>query len=446
MNKKKVVITAMLLSSVLAMNLSANGQTEGAPVQGGSNAEQKVRLTLWSEFTTPERTEYVERMAKTYMEKNPNVTIEVTPLPEKADKKVLTAYEAGQGPDIFLSSGPDITSQSNGGYIIPLDTYFNNWKDKDKILPAAIETVRQYDISGENKLYYIPNGISVTTIWAREDWLKETNSSIDTWEHYFAAADAMTDKSKGHYGVAIRGGKGGAKFLERMMYSYSGILSVFDKNGKCTINDPKNIEFVDRYFKLYGKDTAEGDLNYGWTELSAAFDSGAAGIIIHNLGSANDHMKAFNGDTTKFAAYGMPLNEHGTSVNLMIQPGGMTISKTCSNPQAAFDFIEYMSTGEEVSEYCKLYGVVPVEQTVLSSAKWIKDLPWYSAAAKLLLDPNTLWYDQYAWLPGRNKVYTEMDTESQYVMTGQMTAKEMLDNWAKAYQESYDKYMASKKK
>ncbi len=46
----------------------------------------------------------------------------------------------------------------------------------------------------------------------------------------------------------------------------------------------------------------------------------------------------------------------------------------------------------------------------------------------------------------RKKVYTQMDQESQFVMTGQMTAKEMLDHWAKAYQESYDKFMVSKNK
>lgn len=71
-----------------------------------------------------------------------------------------------------------------------------------------------------------------------------------------------------------------------------------------------------------------------------------AGMIIHNLGSASNHMDAFEGDTSKFEAVGMPLNEKGTSVNLMTQPGGMTISSTCKNPDVAFDFISYMTTGE----------------------------------------------------------------------------------------------------
>ncbi len=431
---------AIVLILALAMSLFAQGAQESAA------AGEKVTLTFWSEFATPERTAYVEKMARQYEESHPNVKVEVTSLPDKAANKILTAYEAGQGPDVFLSSGPDVSTQAAGGYIIALDDYFNAWKEKDSILPGAIDTVREYDLSGENKLYYIPNGISVTTLWVRADWLKEAGfeNGIRTWEDFFAAVEKMTDKSKKRYGLAIRGGKGGSKFLDRQMYAYSGIDSIFDENGKCTINDPKNVEFVERYFSLYGKCTAEGDLNYGWTELSAAFDSGSAGMIIHNLGSAADHDKAFGGDMSKFQAMGMPLNANGESMNLMLQPGGMTISKTCKNPDIAWDFITYMTTGAQVDEYAQLWGVVPVCKPILETSAWINDLPWYKSAAQLLLDPNTKFYKSYAWLPGRNKVYTEMDTESQYVMTGQMSAKEMLDNWAKAYQESYDKYMASK--
>lgn len=232
---------------------TSGSQETTAAKQGNAGSEKEpVTLSLWADFVTPERTRYVETMVADYMAAHPEVKIEVTPLPDSADDKIMTAYEAGQGPDIFLSSGPDITSHINGEYVIPLDEYFENWDQKELILPAAVETVRQYDVTGNNRLYYIPNGISFTVLWVRSDWLKDTNSSVDTWDHLFEAVENMTDKANNRYGIAIRGGKGGAKFLERQMYAYSGILSKFDENGKCTINDPKNVEFVERYLGLYG--------------------------------------------------------------------------------------------------------------------------------------------------------------------------------------------------
>ena len=99
-----------------------------------------------------------------------------------------------------------------------------------------------------------------------------------------------------------------------------------------------------------------------------------------------------------------------------------------------------MTTGNPVSEYCQQWGVVPVDKEVLESAQWIKDEPWFAASAEKLLDEKTLFYNQYSWLPGHDDIYTDMDTNSQYVMTGEMTAQEMLDEWAEYYQECYDKF------
>ena len=139
---------------------------------------------------------------------------------------------------------------------------------------------------------------------------------------------------------------------------------------------------------------------------------------------------------------GMPLNDKGESMNLMIQPGGMTISKTCKNPDVAWDIIAFMSTGERVDEYARLWGCIPVNSEVLENSTWIPSKPWFKAAAELLLDPNTKFYKSYKHLPNTSKIYSEMDTQSQYVMTGQMTAKEMLDNWANMLQKSYDTFLA----
>lgn len=432
-----MLLTACGTGNTTTTSESATSETKEATESVSSEAAEKVTLTFWAEFITPERTEFVERMAANYMAEHSNVTIEVTPLPDSAADKVLTAYEAGQGPDIFLSSGPDIAAHINGDYIIPLDEYYENSSLNGKILDSALDIIREYDTTGNKDLYYIPNGISFTALWVRSDWLEETNSSVDTWEDLFQAVENMTNDER--YGIAIRGGKGGAKFLDRMMFSYSGILSLFDEDGKCTINDPKNVEFVERYLGMYGKYTAEGDLNYGWTELAAAFDSGKAGIIIHNLGSASNHMEAFEGDMTKFEAVGMPLNDQGTSVNLLIQPGGMTISSTCKYPDEAWKFIEYMNTGDPESEMAQQWGVVPVNTDVLENAEWIQELPWYQAAAEQLLDENTIFYKDYSWMPGHDDCYGEIDTLSQYVMTGEMTAQEMCDQWAEYWQECYDK-------
>src|SRR5699024_10814317 len=95
--------------------------------------------------------------------------------------------------------------------------------------------------------------------------------------------------------------------LEMLMYSYSGITNYFDDNGKATINDPKHVEFLQKYLiDAYVNYTAEDDLTKSWTELSSAFQSGGAGFVVHNLGSDKFSSKLFEYDTTKFAAAPFP--------------------------------------------------------------------------------------------------------------------------------------------
>lgn len=414
------------------------GDTPAQTQDGGSKG--KKTITLWLDFSTPERESYLNETINAYMQEHPDIKVQVTALPNKVTDKVLVAYEAGQGPDIYFSSGPDVVTYINGNYIIPLDSYYDSWEGKDGILPASIEDVRKMDVTGEDKLWYMPLGTAFYCLWVRSDWLEETGSSVDTWEHLFEAVPKMTDTAAKRYGIAIRGGSGGSKFLERMMYSYSGIMSVFDENGKCTINDPKNVEFVERYLGMYGKYTAEGDLNYDWTELSAAFDSGSAGIIIHNLGSAEDHVKAFGGDLTKFKAVPLPMSDSGVSVTQLQQEAGLCIASTCKYPQEAFDLAAYLVTGDSISRYCELYGLVPVDKNVLETASWIKEKPWYALAAENMQDPNVKFYNYYPWLSGKEEVYKNMITEMQYVMTGQMSAQDFLDMWAEDFQKCYDNF------
>lgn len=122
------------------------GDTPAQTQDGGSKG--KKTITLWLDFSTPERESYLNETINAYMQEHPDIEVQVTALPNKVTDKVLVAYEAGQGPDIYFSSGPDVVTYINGNYIIPLDSYYDSWEGKDGILPASIEDVRKMDVTG----------------------------------------------------------------------------------------------------------------------------------------------------------------------------------------------------------------------------------------------------------------------------------------------------------
>lgn len=438
----KKILVMTLVALMLAGSLFAQGGKEAAATEA---SDGKITLTVWQDNTTPDRQAHLDKTVADYMATHPNVEVKVTSLPNSAADKMMVAFAANQGPDIYFSSGPEVSDWVEAGYIIPLDDYVEKSFIKDRLLPQSIEDVRSKDITGQNKIWYLPLGTAFYVLWVRPDWINAVGGKADSWDNLFDAIPKMTDKSKDQYGLAIRGGKGSVTFLERMMYSYSGIDSVFI-DGKCTINDPKNLEFVERYSKMYNVYTAEGDLNYGWTELSAAFDSGSAGVIIHNLGSGENHVKAFNNDLTKFEAVPLPVGPYTGKITTQFQQeAGLVISKTCKNPDAAFELGSYLATGASVSGFDRMYGLVPVDKEVLANDAWIKDLPWYDMASKAMLSDNIVFYNYYSWIPGKNKVYQDLVPDFQQVLVGKLSAKDFLDDWAGRFQKLYDEYYATKK-
>ncbi len=401
-------------------------------------SDEPITLTMWFTSSTVEREEFVNEAVAEFEAMYPNVHVETTFLTDSGESKALTAYAAGTGPDVFRAN--ITTEYVSAGYIIPIDQYLETWEERSVLNANALESVRSWDITGNHETYLLPTGTTPTVLWIRSDWVKEVGGSVDSWENLFDTIEKMTDKDAGRYGLAIRGGSGGAQFLERMMYSYSGLASLFDENGVCTINDPKNVEFVERYLGMYNKCTAEGDISYGWTELSFAFDSGAAGVIIHNLGSAMNHVEAFEGDLSKFEAITMPMNDQGTHVNMIKQDAGFMISKTCKNPEWAFKLAAFFSTGEKVSTLCNMYGWIPFDKNVLETADWLHEYPWYDSVIEMLTDEEGIFYDTYSYLPGLKGVQSEIDTLQQYVMAGEMSAQEFCDTWAELMQAEYDSF------
>ncbi|CAM5698731.1 hypothetical protein SVIOM342S_03439 [Streptomyces violaceorubidus] len=81
------------------------------------------------------------------------------------------------------------------------------------------------------------------------------------------------------------------------MYGQSGITSFWDADKKkTTVNDPKNVEALEKYAALYKKATPAADVNNDFAKMVAQWDTGTIGMLNHNLGSYQDHVKALGVD------------------------------------------------------------------------------------------------------------------------------------------------------
>lgn len=441
-------LSAVLLTTVMATAtlLSGCGDSKKASSTETSNPDEPTTVTFWAASVTQERQEFFDWFAGYVHEVYPNITLDMLGVPGNLSdyrQKLDVSIQAGTAPDITNDFRPELVTS---GYYQNLNDYFDSWQDKGKINQELIKSNKTYDPTGAG-LYALPYSSQTWNMWVRTDWLKEINMGVPTnWNDFFTSVQKMTDKSSDKYGLAIRGGSGSANTLEMLMYAYSGITNYFDANGKCTINDPKNVEFVQKYLvDTYNNYTSQDDLTKGWSELANAFQSGKAGIVVHNLGSAKSMETAFQSDYSKFQAAVFPASETGNVVHAGLMPLGLSMNSQSKNKDAVWKVMQLYLSKEVNTKYCQLYGEIPAN-TDAAKDPFFTESPYMSVGVKIETDSNIKFNDTPYYLPTYSNIQADMESNIQSVMAGKTTPQQLLDKWAKALEEAYSDYHSQMKK
>ena len=422
-----------------------SGKNQSGSSQSGEGNGEQTTVTFWAAAVTEERQGFFDWFAGYVTEVYPDIKVDMLGVPgDLSDyrQKLDVAIQAGTAPDITNDFRPELVLN---GYYENLNPYFENWEDKDKINEALIKSNKTYDPTGEG-LYARPYSSQTWNMWVRPDWLKEVGMDVPTnWNDFFTAVEKMTDASNDKYGLCIRGGAGSANTLEMLMYAYSGLDHYFTEDGKSTINDPKNVEFVQKYLvDCYNVYTAQDDLTKGWADLANSFQSGKAGIVVHNLGSAASMVQAFEEDYSKFQAAKFPACDGGYVVHAGLMPLGLSMNSQSQNKEAVWKVISLYLSKEVNTKYCQLYGEIPANMEAAQDP-FFKDSPYMSVGVDIETSADVKFNDTPYYLPTYSNIQSDMESNIQAVMSGEMTPQELLDTWAAALEEAYVDYNESVK-
>jgi multiple sugar transport system substrate-binding protein len=417
------LLTVLMLSSVLA----------GC---GGSAAksEERVKITFWDENAGPTRTPHYEELIKRFKEKNANIDVEYVGIPATSNKqKYDVAVASGDVPDIAGIPSEWIADLSGKGALLPLDDYYDKWSEKDKISGSVIQFNRSLAL--DKKLYQIPNTTNADVLWYRPDWTKEAGLNPPvTWTDFFTGVEKLTKTDKNQFGFSIRGGAGSIPHLLAFMYAYSGITEYFDGNGKPTINDPKNLEALKKYVGIYKKYTPTSDITNAYKEMVAAYDSGTASMILHNLGSYGDHLK--NLGEGKFAAVALPKSDFSQKYVAWSTNNGYGIFKSSKHPEAAWKFLSFLVSADSQLYWNQNIGQLPTNTDALKS-DWVENTPYIKAASTLLSDKDTTILSGLGFLPDYSNIEKQLlEPNFQKLMLGSMAAEEYLKLWDEALVKS----------
>lgn len=427
---------AVALGAVLALTATACGDDgSGAGGDRGAEGSGKGKIVFWDN-NGGVRTDVWKEIIAGFEKAHPDIDVQyVGVAATEYQSKVDTAIQGGGLPDVGGVNAAMLAGFAAQKALEPLDDRLSKSSLNGKLNQDMVESLRAAG-GGDDTLYSIPTSANNGVLYYRTDLFEKAGlPEPTTWDRFYEAAEKLTDKDRNAFGYTIRGGAGSIAQALDAMYGQSGITSFWDASGKrTTVNDPRNVEALEKYAGLFKRVTPAADLNNDFTKMVAQWDSGTIGMLHHNLGSYQDHVKALG--TEKFRGVPHPTGPGGKRVQVSNPVDGIGLFKSSRNKEAAWKFIEYAASHEANSKFNESAGQVPANTEAAKDA-WIAKAEPTKLAAQALNDGSTTIVQLPYYLPDWNTI-SKADNEPNFqkVLNGDMSAKDFLDTLARQLNEA----------
>ncbi|GAA2276702.1 sugar-binding protein [Streptomyces ruber] len=427
---------AVTLGAALALTLTACGDDgTGAAGDAGAEGSGTGKIVFWDN-NGGVRTDIWKEIIADFEKANPDIDVEYVGISAtEYQSKVDTAIQGGGLPDVGGVGAAMAAGFAAQDALEPLQDRLAESSLDGKVNESMLESLKSAGGSEDN-LYSVPTSANNGVLYYRTDLFRKAGlEEPTTWERFYEAAEKLTDAKNNAFGYTIRGGAGSIAQALDAMYGQSGITSFWDENEeKTTLNDPKNVEALEKYAALYKKTTPSADLNNDFTKMVAQWDSGTIGMLNHNLGSYQDHVNAVG--TDKFRGIPQPTGPGGKRVQVSNPVDGLGIFKSSKNKGAAWKFIEFATSPEANSKFNESAGQVPANNDAAKD-EWITKAEPTKLAADALSDGSTTIVQLPYYLPDWNTLSkTDNEPNFQKVLLGDMSAKEFLDTMADQLNEA----------
>ncbi|MBG0813226.1 sugar ABC transporter substrate-binding protein [Planomonospora sp. ID82291] len=394
----------------------------------GVGPDGKTVITFWDDNGGPARTPVWQRVIAEFQRANPAIEVRYVGIPiSQAQQKYDAAIAGGELPDVGGVTSAMLSHLVAQEALEPVDDRIADGALNGRLNEQVLNTVKSTVADG--RVYMVPMSTNMGVLWYRKDWFSTAGLQVpQNWDDFYTAAETLTRADKKRYGYTIRGGAGSIAQLLEVLYAQSGITQVFDAAGRATVNDPRNVTALEKYAALYNNATPEDDYDNDYVKMVAQFDGGTIGMMQHNLGSYNDHVKTLGED--RVAAMAMPKSGNGVRTILSNPVYGIGLFAGGEKQDAAFAFAEFVASKAMNSHWAEKTGVLPAN-TEVNGERWIKKLQHVDMAVKVLNDPATKVVQMPYHLPEFNTI-TKTDAEPQFqkVLLGELSAKEFLDEMA----------------
>ena len=222
----------------------------------------------------------MQKLTDDFTKANPDIKLNWVTLEENVLRQKVTTDIATHGGqfDVLTIGTYETPIWAKKKWLVPLDKLGADY-DTDDLLPAI-----RSGLSFDGKLYAAPFYGESSFIMYRKDLMEKAGLTMPekpTWDFIKQAADKMTDKAAGVYGICLRGKPGWGEnmaFLTATANSFGARW--FDEKWNPQFNSPEWKATLDYYVPLMKADGPPGASSNGFNENLALFDGGKCGMWI----------------------------------------------------------------------------------------------------------------------------------------------------------------------
>nr|WP_244575524.1 sugar ABC transporter substrate-binding protein [Rhizobium sp. 11515TR] len=373
-------------------------------------------------------------------------------LEENVLRQKLTTDIATKGGqyDIMTIGGYEAPIWGKKGWLQPIDDLGDDYDYGDLLAPI------KSGLTVDGKLYAIPFYTESSFTLYRKDLFDAAGLKMPdqpTYDQIKEFADKLTDKSKGQYGLCLRGKPGWGEnmaFLGTMINTYGGRW--FDMDWKPQINSEPWKKAITDYVDLMKKDGPPGVTSNGFNENQALFSTGHCAMWIDATSAAGrvfDPKQSQVADKIAFTRAPVNVTPNGSSWSWS---WNLAIPTSSTKDEAAKSFIKWATSKQYVKTVGEKEGWVAVPP---GTRKSTYDLPEYQKAApfaatveKAILsadpahptkDPVPYTGVQFVAIPEFQGIGTIVGQQIASALAGQQTVDAALDNAQKQVEREMKK-------
>jgi multiple sugar transport system substrate-binding protein len=330
--------------------------------------EEAVTIDVWFHSGKGPERRALDATIEEFNNTHDTVQVNAVQLPEGSyNDQVNAAALAGDLPCALDFDGPFLYNYAWSGYLIPIDDYVSDEMRND-FLPSIVD---QGTYAGN--LYSLGQFDSGLAIWGNKEYLEQAGVRIpegidDAWskEEFVDALDKLQALEPVEYAIDLKMNLGQGEWytygFSPIIWSHGGgLIDRSDyESADGVLNSPESIEAMEFFQMLFEE---------GYTKAEPAGDDDFYINKIAALSWVGHWMWEPHSENMGDNVILIPMPDFGEGPKTGMGSWNWGITSNCQSPEAAWTFMDFILSKDEILRMTNANGAVPARQSAIEESE-----------------------------------------------------------------------------